>query len=176
MLSLSKHNSHNKKSKTSIRPYVPRLKKGVKSSGKLTGSTAALTPRKPEPESNSTAGSTWRLGWSPVERTFLLLGGRQDPKQQVLDTEGSQGSRSAQAPAPCTCKEGGRPQRRAPGRMCLHPVLLAGRVLLPSLSVRSPPRSPPKVPLPSRSLQISPNERSSYKITGYSSSSKVSRS
>lgn len=144
MLSLSKHNSHNKKSKTNIRPYVPRLKKGVKSGKKLTRSTAALTPRKPEPESNSTAGSTWKLGWSPVERAFLLLGGRQDPKQQVLDTEGSQGSQSAQAPVPCTCKEGGRPQRHAPGRRCLHPVLLAGRVLLPSLPVRSPSDKPNK--------------------------------
>lgn len=62
MLNLSQYNSHNKKiNKINIKPYAPRLEKGINSDKKIIRSPLALIPRKPKPKSNSTAGRTWRL-------------------------------------------------------------------------------------------------------------------
>lgn len=146
----------------------------MKAGEKLIGSTAAQTSRKPEPESNSTVGSTWRLGWGPVEGTFLLLGGRQDPKQQVLDTVKSVHAKEEdhssvlQDRCACTPFSG----RKDPTSISVHlvPFRQAHQKYLFLHEVFQ------HEVCATLHHQITPNGRTFYKINDYSSSSKVSRS
>lgn len=56
------------------------MEKGLKFAKKMTRSTSALTPRKPKPESNSTAGNIWRLGMSLNQEDLLADGRKSKPK------------------------------------------------------------------------------------------------
>lgn len=174
LLNLSKCNSRNKNDNNKQETLCPQTGEGCKSGKKGTRSTSAVTPRKLKSESNSTAGGIWRLGLSSSQEDLLAVGETHDPKQQGSGTRSDYNLTSQlRLPITCTCKEEPRQHQMLQDRLSIQvsPLPQAHQKSHFLHEVSSSTKS-----LPAFSHRQTLNQWTFYKITDYSSSSKVSRS